>query len=68
MNLKEAFKRIEELEKEVLQLKLQPPVQYHYYYMQPQYGQQPYYAPTYPWNPMSPWCGGNFANASLQGG
>ena len=50
MNLKEAIKRIEELERKVRELEARPPQEYHFHYGNPYfvpvYNQQ---APCYPW-------------------
>lgn len=61
MNLKEALKRIEQLEREVEQLKARKPeeVHNHFYYhnppnVYPYIPQQPQFPP---WNPLTPWCG-----------
>ena len=54
MNQKEALKRIEELERRVLELEARPLTQNHYHY---HYPQQPAQIPTYPQQPWIVYCG-----------
>lgn len=56
MNLKQALKRIEELERRVQLLEARQPAEYHYHFpQQPIYAPLPVYpAPLQPWQP-APW-------------
>jgi hypothetical protein len=66
MNLKQALKRIEELERKVRELEARPPQQVHHHYHQHQpqpligqpVPQQPMWTPGWPLNP-GPTCVGN---------
>jgi hypothetical protein len=64
MNLKQAMKRIEELERKVRELEARPPQQVHHHYHQPQpligqpYQQHPHWTPGWPLLP-GPTCVGN---------
>jgi hypothetical protein len=55
MTLKDALKRIEELERKVAQLEARPFGEHHYHY---HYGAPQTPAPTYPWSSPVIWAGG----------
>lgn len=61
MNLKQAMKRIEELERRVKELEAQPKQVFEYHYHQPAYQPQPWYPPqpVYPWSPYTTWGAGS---------
>ena len=72
MKLKEALKRIEELERKVAELQAQPKQDFHYpyYWQQPIY-QQPAYLPQFPHYPsvwMGAWGQGTAIGSNLSYG
>lgn len=67
MKLKEALKRIDELERRVLELETRKPVESHFHYHYPQYIPTPQYVPSFPqpyWT--TTWARGASADAVMQ--